>query len=212
MSFILDALKKSEAERMRRDTPRFADVADRKEIKPTVPWMWIVAALVLVNVGVLAVLFLKPGDSSAPVAKAGPGAAVDPPPTTQAAVAPSVVEAPASQAGPSTRRISAIETEPVNATPMAVESPAVEAASEFPAVTPAFATFNDLRAQGVLNLPDLHLDIHVYSNEPDDRFVFVNMSKYKERATLDEGPFIREITPEGVILEFRGAAFLLPRE
>ena len=66
--------------------------------------------------------------------------------------------------------------------------------------------------QGLLQLPDLHLDIHVYSNIPEDRFVFVNMSKYKERGTLDEGPVVREITPDGVILEYLGTGFLLPRE
>jgi len=38
------------------------------------------------------------------------------------------------------------------------------------------------------------------------------MSKYKERATLTEGPTVKEITPEGVILEYGGTDFLLPRE
>ena len=81
-----------------------------------------------------------------------------------------------------------------------------------PSTGKSFATFNNLRAQGVLQLPDMHLDIHVYSGQPADRFVFINMSKYKERATLAEGPRVKEITPEGVILEFGGNDFLLPRE
>ena len=81
-----------------------------------------------------------------------------------------------------------------------------------PQVSESYPTFNDLRAQGVLQIPDMHLDIPVYSSKPEDRFVFVNMSKYKERATLDEGPVVREITPDGVILEYRGTSFLLPRE
>jgi hypothetical protein len=38
------------------------------------------------------------------------------------------------------------------------------------------------------------------------------MSRYKENATLVEGPEIREITPDGVILEHIGTRFLLPRE
>jgi general secretion pathway protein B len=79
-------------------------------------------------------------------------------------------------------------------------------------ITESLATFNNLQALGTLNLPYLHLDIHVFSNEPADRFVFVNMSKYKERATLDEGPVVAEITPEGVILDYRGIMFLLPRD
>ena len=46
----------------------------------------------------------------------------------------------------------------------------------------------------------------------EDRFVFVNISKYKESATLDECPVVKAITPEGVILEYLGTGFLLPRE
>ena len=61
-------------------------------------------------------------------------------------------------------------------------------------------------------MPDLNIDIHVYSEKPADRFVFINMNQYRENATLTEGPLLREITTEGVILEFVGATFLLPRE
>jgi hypothetical protein len=86
------------------------------------------------------------------------------------------------------------------------------ASVQVPRITESYATFNDLRAQGLLLLPDMHLDIHVYSSDPEDRFVFVNMSKYKENATLDEGPVVKAITPEGVILEYLGKGFLLPRE
>ncbi len=86
------------------------------------------------------------------------------------------------------------------------------ASVQAPRITESYATFNDLRAQGLLLLPDMHLDIHVYSSKPEDRFVFVNMSKYKESATLDEGPVVKAITPEGVILEYLGTGFLLPRE
>jgi general secretion pathway protein B len=79
-------------------------------------------------------------------------------------------------------------------------------------ITESYATFNDLRANGTLVLPDLHLDIHVYSDQPAERFVFVNMNKYREQARLAEGPLVKEITPEGVILEYLGNGFLLPRE
>jgi general secretion pathway protein B len=79
-------------------------------------------------------------------------------------------------------------------------------------VSQGLPSFNELRVRGVFQLPDMHLDIHVYSGQPADRFVFVNMSKYKENATLAEGPVLREITPEGIVLEYQGNRFLLPRE
>ena len=61
-------------------------------------------------------------------------------------------------------------------------------------------------------MPDLHLDIHVYSGQPAERFVFINMTKYKENATLNEGPVVKQITAEGVVLGYQGTDFLLPRE
>ena len=45
----------------------------------------------------------------------------------------------------------------------------------------------DLAASGTA-LPELHLDIHVYSANPAERFVFVNMRKYAEGQALKEGP------------------------
>jgi general secretion pathway protein B len=112
------------------------------------------------------------------------------------------------------KRSQAIAAEPPETAAIQEEpiSPVATAAVQPPTVTEGLATFNDLRAQGVLQLPDMHLDIHVYSGQPEDRFVFVNMSKYKEQAALAEGPVIREITPDGVVLDYYGTAFLLPRE
>ena len=70
----------------------------------------------------------------------------------------------------------------------------------------------ELRANGTLQLPDMHVDIHVYSDVPSERFVFINMNKYQEKSRLDEGPVVDEITSDGVILEYHGTIFLLPRD
>jgi general secretion pathway protein B len=218
MSFILDALKKSEAERLRKDTPGFSAVPGSAPPKPTSHWIWIVAALIVINLGVLLVILMKPervqdpvaGNSTAaptsrtpsattstPSAGAGLSAIVD---------APEPARLPATMAAdPVTRAASDIATRSADPAPPVARYGSAN-------ITESYATFNDLRAQGVLQLPDMHLDIHVYSSESEDRFVFVNMSKYKERATLDEGPVVREITPDGVILEHLGTKFLLPRE
>ena len=73
-------------------------------------------------------------------------------------------------------------------------------------------TIYELRANGSITLPDLHLDIHVFSEVPEDRFVFINMSKQREKSHLAEGPTVDEITPDGVVLDYRGTTFLLPRD
>jgi general secretion pathway protein B len=72
-------------------------------------------------------------------------------------------------------------------------------------------TFEDLVSSGT-NLPELHLDIHVNSPKPSERFVFVNMRKYLEGEAIKEGPTVERITADGVILNQRGMRFLLPRQ
>lgn len=215
MSFILDALKKSEAERLRRKTPGIADVPDSARQKSQSHWLWIIGALVVINLSVLAALLMKPDkvqDRSAAVAPVEPAVAAPAAATPPGKSLSQIV----AESGPA-RMETAVATDPVTravidiASETAAPAPAVPRYSAARRAEP-FATFHELRAQGTLQLPDLHLDIHVHSSEPADRFVFVNMRKYKERATLDEGPVVREITADGVILEYRGTAFLLPRE
>ncbi len=214
MSFILDALKKSEADRLRQDAPGFSAVPDSTSEKSVVHWIWIIVVLIGINIIVLVVMFLRPDRLQDSVA------------SSPAAELPSVMPAKSASAD----RLPAIVPETSLAGPKAAAmttdnfAPAAIAASQrrepvpgvasvrLPRITESYATFNDLRAQGLLQLPDMHLDIHVYSSNPEDRFVFINMSKYKESATLDEGPVVNAITPEGVILEYLGTGFLLPRE
>ena len=73
-------------------------------------------------------------------------------------------------------------------------------------------TIHEVRAQGLVSLPDLHVDIHVFSESARDRFVFINMTKHNEGSRLSEGPLIEEITPDGVVLSMDGTTFLLPRD
>ena len=97
--------------------------------------------------------------------------------------------------------------------PTSQATKAVTAPSNEPStINTAYPTFNEVRVSGSVQLPELHLDIHVFSDAVGERFVFVNMSKYKENSTLSEGPRVAEIVPEGVILEYSGVQFLLPRE
>ena len=70
-------------------------------------------------------------------------------------------------------------------------------------------TADEMLAGGV---PELRLELHVFSSVSADRFAFINSRKYREGDTLQEGPRVDEITRDGVVLDFRGRRFLLPRE
>ncbi len=56
---------------------------------------------------------------------------------------------------------------------------------------------------------ELRLDVHVYSEVPEGRFVLINLAKYKEGERLPDGPLIDEIYPQGVILSLQGQRFRL---
>lgn len=230
MSFILDALKKSEAERQREASPGIADVPVGSRVQQAPRWLRLVAVLLAINLIALFVILLRPEglfDGDAPRA-----AASRPTPTAANAVseAPAVDEAPrramTTDPPPNERAVSTAqnpittaETMPPVSAP-AVETPAApaqESATEAvtaPASEPdeAWLTLNELRASGAVDLPDMHIDLHVYSTNPAERFVFINMNQYRENAVLDNGSRIRRITPDGVVLDYRGTQILLPRE
>jgi general secretion pathway protein B len=207
MSFILDALKKSETERQRQNAPGFTDVPDATDPPRAPRWLWVLGALLAINLIVLLGVMLRPelwpGTDIAEPADVAPAAAAA---DRGASFSEMVEEAKKKQTGPLANESPGptANEQPEARTPPDVKTPAT--------VAQIYATFNELRANGTIVLPDLHLDIHVYSEQPADRFVFVNMNKYREHATLTEGPLVKEITPEGVILEHQGAGFLLPRE
>ena len=45
-----------------------------------------------------------------------------------------------------------------------------------------------------------------------DRFVYINMRKYREGAVLPEGLAVEHIRRDGVVLNYQGVRFLLPRQ
>lgn len=219
MSFILDALKKSEAERQRKTIPGVADIPDARHAPRAQRWWWLIGALLAVNLAVLVLVFFRPAATPAVPANAAQLPA-DAPVTTQGDAPFADVLAEARQKRPDVEPT--ITTEPPRQagtpSPPAQETARPVSSSE-PAARPrgtttmgeALATFDELRMDGSLMLPDLHLDIHVYSELAGERFVFINMRRYGENTALDEGPVVREILPEGVLLEHQGRRFLLPR-
>lgn len=214
MSYILDALRKSEAERRQQQAPGLASLPGGGRSRRGGGRAWLLGGLLLVNAVVLTALLLRepaPQTAAAPVTAAPierPSArfsevvrdAREATPVTPAATAP----APASDdPGTAVRR----DEPPPRTTP--VESAPSEPE---PAQVAALPTLMELRAGGDFSVPQLHLDIHVYSETASQRFVFINMSKYRENEALAEGPTVDEIRSDGVVLRHRGRAFLLPRE
>ena len=214
MSFILDALRKSETERQHKGSAEFANVPTsdgRREGPPA--WLWVLGALLLVNLAVLIGIFLR-SNVGAPESVAASA------PPARTAVETRVQEEPqqdfASRVAAARENAPAVEEPPpVEETPATATAPPIATPAQTPVAsrpTGALPTIHEVRAQGRVSLPDLHVDIHVFSEVASDRFVFINMNKHKERSRLPEGPLVEEITPDGVVLSMDGTTFLLPRD
>ena len=211
MSFILDALKKSETERQQQTGAEFSSVPSSSDDPPSMKWLWILIGLLAVNMAVLLGILLRP-DAPAPAPAELPSPAVETVPA-QPSAGPSFEEQVA--VAREQQEIAAAEVLaeiPQQAVLAADPAPAASTTTAAPRRVRRVQTFDEVRMSGRLQVPDLHLDIHVYSEVPDQRFVFINMVKHREQSRLDEGPVVSEITPEGVILDYQGTSFLLSRQ
>ena len=213
MSFILDALKRSETDRQQQASAEFSNVPTGDHAPRAPRWLWVLGGLLAINLLVLLGLFLRSDDAPAaaaivdrPVAATVKQGTPDTESTTS--FARQIEEA--RRTVPTRRDVPA----PLSSTSRETVSAPLQNPAPTPLATRAatLPTFYEVVSNGTLTLPDLHLDIHVYSETPEDRFVFINMSKQRENSQLREGPTVEEITAEGVVLEYRGTTFLLPRE
>ena len=218
MSFILDALKKSENERQEQRPAEFTSVPSGTAAPRAPTWLWVLLLLLAVNVVVLLGLLMRDDTDIALDSVTGPvaqGQVTELQPTAEPSFTDRIEEARQQQPIIVARAETQTEQQAESVSDPQVQQPdppvAVEPReSEF--TLRVMPTAAQLRANGTLQMAELHLDIHVYSDAPEDRFVFINMVRHKESSRLAEGPVVREITPEGVILDYLGTEFLLPRE
>ena len=224
MSFILDALKKSEIERQRQSEPGLIDTRSGTKRKRLPVWAVVLGSLLGINLLVLTFVLTRKNGTSAQVstpvktASASDTDAALPAPRPFSPLdaapeyAPEIPVAPVNGAGPALSaptRASSIGAAVHRAhrpDPLLTDQ---EANLETQEVLP---TISEISLTGSQALPELHLDVHVYATSPADRFVYVNMRKYHEGSTLQEGPAVERIRRDGVVLNYQGLRFILPRQ
>ncbi|MBT8088052.1 MAG: general secretion pathway protein GspB [Gammaproteobacteria bacterium] len=216
MSFILDALKKSETDRQQQASAEFANVPASDDT-PRVPrWLWVLGALLAINLVVLLGLLLRAEDP-APATTAQQVVPADrDSERTDAATASFVSQVEQARRNQPRRQVAVTtargETEELTADSEGAGTVTAAVTKRSATETARLPTVDEVIVNGTLDIPDLHLDIHVYSDNPEERFVFINMSKQREQSQLREGPTVEEITPDGVVLEYRGTTFVLRRD
>ncbi len=226
MSFILDALKKSQASRQRQTGPGIITVETAPGKEPAPGWVTTVIAILVLNLLVLSALawwiardketvLMSTDRATAEQASAtaaqqaqnrmGPKQPDDLPAKAQAADRPAVrplsaeVREPALQEGTGQARTAAAPP------PAVVTATPSEDAGFLP-------TLAELQLDQRIQLSPLHVDVHVYNENPQRRFVLINARKYKEGERLSEGPLLEEIRRDGLVMYYRDQRFLVPRD
>jgi general secretion pathway protein B len=234
MSFILDALKKSENDRQRQSGPALFEVRVAPPRSRFPSWAIALVALLVVNLAVIGwLMFRKPASAAtppiqaaapapAPVAVApapvqpapAPSPAYVPPATAQVAPPP-VVPEQGPTLEPDQNFGAGTSVPPAEGNPDDY-APAAEPSGEGPVARVRRGLDNGLmtyqEAATKNQIPPLRMDLHVYSPDPRNRFVLVNMRRLTEGQSLPEGVKVDSITTDGAILSYRGVQFMMERD
>jgi general secretion pathway protein B len=231
VSFILDALKKSEGERQRQSGPAMFEVRVAPPRARMPLWAGIVGGLLLINLAIVAWLVTRtPGKTDAIAATAQPtqpasAAASSPPPATRQPEPVPVAPAPTDEAATAANEPTDPVDEAVTEEPLLADDapePRLDAPVALDTPRPrsrvtrgtglGIPTYDQLGGQAGAGVPELRLDLHVYAERPADRFVFVNNRRLREGEALPDGTRVESIVPDGVVLSARNQRFLLQRD
>ena len=217
MSFILDALRKSEHERQRSAVPGLAQVPLATPSAQLPRWALVVMGLLGATVLVLGGAWWQ--STRVPPELAAVPAIVERPlplparevaaPMESAANRVATVRTPAPQgAAPAGEQTLAGAAAPTSTESVDAEPPVAppEATAAVDAATLPRAAA--LVAEGIA-LPQMNLELLAFREQPRDRFVFINGRKYVEGERLVEGPELFSIGPMGAVLLHAGRHFLL---
>ena len=218
MSYILEALKRADADRKAEAAAtlagrRPAAIAARRPL-----WPWLVGGGLVLNALVGGAVFLVTRGSG-PAVSAPSAVGVEQ--TAAVAETPRAVEAPGAEAPrvstapsqrtapvrsaetlqpaaptrPSAPTPATVPAPPANREPVARPQPEAKAVA-----TPPPPTVSNLQAVA----SKLKIEVLVWGDNPNERMVFLNGRKYVEGQALTGGAVIEQIAPDGIVLVHEG--------
>jgi general secretion pathway protein B len=225
MSYILDALKKSDQQRLRGATPtlQVAQVAVAEPKRPMIIYYGLLAA-VLLAAGIM-IGWLHPWQPEQP----------PPVPTLLGAepvAVPATLTAPSKMPGKTAQEFPApnparvMQPVPV-ASAMKANSPAPDstvasnvsapipdksiagkrASIADPAQEQTAMPLNELPLQIQREIPAMTVQLHAYSSVPSERLVSINSIRLREGGSLMVGLKLEQVTPDGMIFSYKGYRF-----
>jgi len=233
MSLILQALRKSEAERRLGQAPTLLSPMAALPITSNRGWRRLGYGLALLLVAALAWWLGQRGQhrEAAVPANIAPLAAPAPPPSTrpQLPAPPALVESGAISGRPAATLPTPVATVkpslPASAMPAAQPPAATQAMPPAPHTEPAPTSATEpapamqppplhlaaLPAAERQGLPALRITMHVFAAQPAQRFAIIDGHRVAEGALLGDGVVLTEITRAGVILDLHGRRVLVAR-
>ncbi|MDP2238758.1 MAG: general secretion pathway protein GspB [Burkholderiales bacterium] len=237
MSYILDALRKSDKQRQRGTAPTLLS-AQATVAAPKQPAFLGYALLggALLCTGIV-IGWLRPWQPEQPVSATAPVAAVKPPESNTVAASQSALsdiagrpeqEAPAQKATsaapppvPTSAVIKQEQPAPARAethrtppkTSAAVTKAATAPAPPLPSAGTGTAQDQIAMAMAELPLsiqqeiPGMSIAVHAYSSQPKDRLVSINNRLLREGMSLAPGLTLEQITPDGMVFSYKGYRF-----
>ena len=226
MSYILEALKKSDQQRQRGATPTLqaAQVTVAAPKRALFIYYGLLAA-VLLGAGIV-IGWLRPWQPEQPPFETEPIAAKSPIPISQQAApapltAPPEIPSKTAQEFPAPNLTRAGQPVPVTGA-MKPDNPALDssgtpgAAAPIPekpaslagvAQEPEAIPLNELPLQIQQEIPAMTVQLHAYSSNPSERLVSINSIRLREGESLMLGLRLEQITPDGMIFSYKGYRF-----
>ena len=228
MSYILDALRKSEQERQPGTPARPGGPVHNVSLPWRGGWLLVIGIILLLFLLAAAVVFwhstVSRISSEAAVAVTSPSVAptaappaaepvaVAPPPVTAVKREPPVrdlaeqtqVPVPVTSKKPSTaprHKVAAIKQRPASQ----VDGPAVLLETDN---TPLLQQMSPEMQRAI---PPMAVTIHVYSPQESQRILFINNREYHMGSLIEGGARVEAIVPDGAVLSYQGERFKLSR-
>lgn len=210
MSYILDALRKSDQQRQHGATPTLLTLhATAAEPGQPAYWNYGLSAAVLVGAGIV-IGWLHPWQSEQPV-PAGVTNAAKPSESSARQTAPAPVTPARSAPSPSDAQTRAMP-------PKAVPTAPTEAPTPVPEIPVRAGPSDAAQEQGVMTmgelplsirqeLPSMQISLHLYSTRPGNSFVSINGQMLQEGEDPAPGIKLEQITPDGMIFTYKGYRF-----
>ena len=200
MSYILDALKKSDQQRQRGTTPTLPSAqAATVAPKQSSSVVYGVLAAVLLCAGI-AIGWLHPWQTEQPVHAAEPFA-TRPANTSQTVLTPRPEQS--EMAEKSEQKLPTPNLMPAAPTYSPKEPISPATADQEQKATP----FAELPLTIQQEIPEMKIQLHSYSNKAINSIVSINSRMLKEGDSLAPGLRLEQITPDGVILSYKGYRF-----